>query len=124
MTTLIVAGETNPTPLAPDSAAGSTLDSDPNDKKTTKENANRDPRLSVKTTVKTNIVIPVQESKIREPGQLEIWQETQLSLLKSQFILGTAIEQKQIRELSSIKNRQPNMVEWLQDNLTRKKSPG
>jgi len=52
------------------------------------------------------------------PQQLEIFQETQAALLKSRFVLRSALSPKKIAQLNAVANAKPDPITWLQRELS------
>ena len=51
------------------------------------------------------------------PQELEVFQETQLSLIKSQFVLQSALQRNNIAQLEAVKKEEPDPITWLQEEL-------
>ncbi|MDZ4657777.1 MAG: polysaccharide biosynthesis tyrosine autokinase [Bythopirellula sp.] len=51
------------------------------------------------------------------PKEFEIFQQTQLTLLKSQFVLKAALARRDIAELNAVLSHRPNEVAWLTEDL-------
>jgi len=51
------------------------------------------------------------------PKELKIFQETQLSLIKSQFVLQSALSRPNIAQLDAVVKEEPDPVVWLQEEL-------
>ena len=62
----------------------------------------------------TNVM---DEKKGFSPQKLEVFQETQLSLIKSQFVLQSALTRRDISQLEAVRKEEPDPITWLQDNL-------
>jgi|GEM_PF-1046254 len=59
----------------------------------------------------------LEQQKHFSPQRLEIFQETQAALIKSQFILKSALIPREIAQLEAVQNQEPDPVTWLQDEL-------
>jgi len=60
----------------------------------------------------------VMDKKERFSQQkLEVFQETQLTLIKSQFVLQSALTPSNIAQLEAVKKEEPDPITWLQDDL-------
>ncbi|MEM8943790.1 MAG: polysaccharide biosynthesis tyrosine autokinase [Planctomycetota bacterium] len=51
------------------------------------------------------------------PHELEVFQETQLGLIKSQFVLQSALNRSDIAQLEAVRKEEPDPLTWLKDNL-------
>ncbi len=51
------------------------------------------------------------------PKEFEIFQQTQLTLLKSQFVLKAALGRRDIAELNAVMSHRPNELTWLNEGL-------
>ncbi len=51
------------------------------------------------------------------PKEFEIFQQTQLTLLKSQFVLMAALQRGDIRELNAVVSNRPDELTWLNDEI-------
>ncbi|TWU22646.1 hypothetical protein [Bythopirellula polymerisocia] len=51
------------------------------------------------------------------PKEFELFQQTQLTLLKSQFVLMAALSRRDVAELNAVVSRRPNELQWLNDEL-------
>ncbi len=51
------------------------------------------------------------------PKEFEIFQQTQLTLLKSQFVLKSALQRRDVAELSAVQKHRPNELAWLNEGL-------
>jgi polysaccharide biosynthesis transport protein len=52
------------------------------------------------------------------PKEFGIFQQTQLTLLKSQFVLKAALSRRDIAQLNAVTAQRPNELAWLTDNLS------
>ena len=59
----------------------------------------------------------MEKKKALLPQQLEVFQDTQVSMLKSQFVLMAALGKRSIAELEAVKKKEPDPVAWLQEEL-------
>ncbi len=62
----------------------------------------------------TNVM---NEQERFSPQKLEVFQETQLALIKSQFVLQAALNRSKISQLEAVKKEEPDPITWLQDYL-------
>lgn len=51
------------------------------------------------------------------PHELENFQETQLGLIKSQFVLQSALNRGDISQLEAVRKEEPDPLTWIKDNL-------
>lgn len=51
------------------------------------------------------------------PQELEVFQETQAALIKSQFVLQSALNRRDISQLQAVIKEEPDPITWLQDEL-------
>ncbi|QEG33755.1 polysaccharide biosynthesis tyrosine autokinase [Bythopirellula goksoeyrii] len=58
-----------------------------------------------------------EKTRTMNPKEFEIFQQTQLTLLKSQFVLMAALNRGDIRELNAVVKNRPDELTWLQDEL-------
>ncbi len=52
------------------------------------------------------------------PKEFNIFQQTQLTLLKSQFVLKAALSRRDIAQLNAVISQRPNELTWLNSNLS------
>ena len=62
----------------------------------------------------TNIM---EDEQRFSPQELEVFQETQLFSIKSQFVLKSALARPDINQLEAVKKEEPDPVTWLQEDL-------
>ena len=59
----------------------------------------------------------MEDNKRFSPQELEIFQETQMSLIKSQFVLQSALNRPNIAQLNAVVKEEPDPITWLQEDL-------
>ena len=60
----------------------------------------------------------IMEDEARfSPQKLEVFQATQLSSIKSQFVLQSALARPDINQLEAVKKEEPDPITWLQEDL-------
>ncbi len=66
---------------------------------------------------KEQTVLMGDKARPISPKELEIFQDTQLSLIKSQFVLQSALTRPNIAQLNAVVKEEPDPVVWLQEEL-------
>lgn len=59
----------------------------------------------------------MEKKRAFSPHEIEHFQETQLGLIKSQFVLQSALNQPAIAQTEAVKKEEPDPLTWLKDNL-------
>ena len=59
----------------------------------------------------------IEETQRFSPQELEVFQETQLSLIKSQMVLQSALGRRDISQLNAVVKEEPDPITWLKDEL-------
>lgn len=59
----------------------------------------------------------MEKKRAFSPHELENFQETQLGLIKSQFVLQSALNRNKIAQLEAVRKEEPDPLTWLKDNL-------
>ena len=59
----------------------------------------------------------MEDAERFSPQKLEVFQATQLSLIKSQFVLKSAFARPDINQLEAVKKEEPDPITWLQESL-------
>lgn len=60
---------------------------------------------------------PMEKQKAISPQQLDIFLATQASLIKSPFVLQSALKPRNIAQLDAVVKEEPDPITWLQDEL-------
>lgn len=58
-----------------------------------------------------------ERPRMANPKEFEIFQQTQLTLLKSQFVLMAALQRRDISQLNAVLRNRPDELTWLSDEL-------
>lgn len=58
-----------------------------------------------------------ETKRVTNPKEFEVFQQTQLTLFKSQFVLTSALARSDISQLNAVVKERPNELQWLMDEL-------
>ncbi len=59
----------------------------------------------------------IEDKRPFSPHEIEHFQETQLGLIKSQFVLQSTLNRAHIAQLEAVRKEEPDPMSWLKDNL-------
>ena len=73
--------------------------------------------ISALVHVQQEITNVMDEKDRFSPQKLEVFQETQVSLIKSQFVLQSALSRRDVAQLEAVRKEEPDPITWLQEEL-------
>jgi capsular exopolysaccharide synthesis family protein len=74
-------------------------------------------QISAMIEIKEEATNVMNEKKTFSPRQLEVFQETQASMITSHFVLSSALGRRDIAQLEAVRKEEPDPITWLQEDL-------